>query len=287
MQQDQQSVDSITITAIDQYEGNRESIPSSRNIGGYFPFWWKPRDVTEQRREPPPSYDQTMNEAVRGGVGVQSLEDDDNYSTDSYGSEAPSYRDIYQDPVIHQQIPPCPPPSRMQAGISLPLGAALVLPSPAPPLSQLNHVPSPRWDGNEEQYSLQDNELNSSFDCNVQSPTVNVDDHSRTFPHTRRYRTHERHSNILSPNQNVLDSRGPIISQTEREHVLEEFSRHLNNPLPDGQSSASGSSLVSSSSTLSPVENNPRHTCESLQRPISPSSNSGMNECTNNPCTEV
>ena len=111
MQLDEQSVDSITITAIDQYENARDSRQSSRNIGDYFPFWWKPRDVLENRREPPPSYDQTMNAAVRGGVGVRSIEDeDDNYSTDSCGSEAPSYSDIYHDPIIHQPIPPCPPP---------------------------------------------------------------------------------------------------------------------------------------------------------------------------------
>merc|ERR1712088_165483 len=98
-----------------------------------------------------------MNEAVRGGVGSSRPIDDndDNYSTDdSYGSEAPSYSDIYHDPVIHQTTPPCPPPSRMQAGISLPLGVALVLPSPAPPLSQLHRVHSPRSGKSEEQEQL-------------------------------------------------------------------------------------------------------------------------------------
>ena len=243
----------------------------------------------EQRREPPPSYDQTMNEAVRGGVGVRSIEDEDNYSTDSYGSEAPSYSDIYHDPIIHQPTPPpCPPPSRMQAGISLPLGAALVLPSPAPPLSQLNHVPSPRWDGNEEHYSLQGNDMNNSFDGTIQSPFSNADNsNSRTFPHARRYLQTGRHRNANSSDRDILDSRGSAISQIERNSVLQEFALQLSNPLPDGESSPSGSSLNSSSSTLSPVQNHLSAGCQSSQRPNSPSSNSSMNEGTDNPCTNV
>merc|ERR1712241_700975 len=195
-----------------------------------------------------------MNEAIRGGV--RSLEDDDSYSTDSYGSEAPSYSDIYHDPVIHQTTPPCPPPSRMQAGISLPLGAALVLPSPAPPLSQLNHVPSPRWDGAEEPQSMQRSELNHSFDGTIQSPFSHADNgNSRTFPHARRYLQTERRRNANSADRDMLNSRDLATSEIERNSVLEHFSLQLRNPLPDGESSPSGSSLNSSSSTLSPVQN--------------------------------
>ena len=228
-----------------------------------------------------------MNEAVRGGVGVRSLEDDDNYSTDSCGSEAPSYSDIYHDPIIHQTTPPCPPPSRMQAGISLPLGAALVLPSPAPPLSLLNHVPSPRCDENEEEYRLHRSDLNNSLDCAIQYP-LNIDaSNTGTFPLVGRYLDHGRRRNFNSFNQDVLESRTSANSQTERENALEEFSRQLNYPLPDGHSSPSGSSLNSSSSTLSPAGTHPRHDCESLQRPISPSSNSSMNDDAEHPCTSV
>ena len=176
----------------------------------------------------------------------------------------------------------------MQAGISLPLGAALVLPSPAPPLSQLNHVPSPRWDGNEEHQSLQGNNMNSSFDGFIQSPFSNADNsNSRTFPHARRYLQTGRNRNANSTDRDILDWRGSTISQIERNTVLQEFSLQLSNPLPDGESSPSGSSLNSSSSTLSPVQNHSSAGCQSSQRPNSPSSNSSMNEDTDNPCTNV
>ena len=292
LQPDQQSVDSITITAIDQYETNRESHSASRSLGGYFPFWWKPRDAMEPRREPPPSYDQTMNEAVRGGVGSSRPIDDndDNYSTDdSYGSEAPSYSDIYHDPVIHQTTPPCPPPSRMQAGISLPLGAALVLPSPAPPLSQLNHVPSPRWDGGEEQpYSLQGPELNTSYDSAVQTHSNNAHLHNtRTLPCARRYPDSGRRRNVSTLTQDDLNPRSSVISQADRENVLEEFSRQLNNPPPDGESSLSGSSLNSSSSTLSPMDTYTRQACQSLQAQFITPPDDGIQEDTENQCTNV
>ena len=280
MQPDQHSIDSITITAIDQYEGNPESHAASRYLGGLFPFWWKPRDVMEPRREPPPSYDQTMNEAVRGGV--RSLEDDDSYSTDSYGSEAPSYSDIYHDPVIHQTTPPCPPPSRMQAGISLPLGAALVLPSPAPPLSQLNHVPSPRWDANDEQCNTERselNEMNNSFDVHILTPIDNATNaSSRTLPRTGRY---------LAPGNRALHSERSSDSPNLRNNILETSSTQYKNRSTNRLSSPSESSRDSSSSTLSPGENNQSRNGNSTQRSSTSLSNNCMYDDTNMPCTSV
>lgn len=280
MQPDQHSIDSITITAIDQYEGNPESHATTRYLGGLFPFWWKPRDVMEPRREPPPSYDQTMNEAVRGGV--RSLEDDDSYSTDSYGSEAPSYSDIYHDPVIHQTTPPCPPPSRMQAGISLPLGAALVLPSPAPPLSQLNHVPSPRWDGNDEQCNTERSELhemNNSFDVHILTPIDNASNvSSRTLPRTGRY---------LAPGNRALHSERSSDSPNLRNNILESSSTQYRNRSTNRLSSPSESSRDSSSSTLSPGENSQSRNGNSTQRSSTSLSNNCMYEDTNMPCTSV
>ena len=280
MQPDQHSIDSITITAMDQCDENREAHTTSRYLGGIFPFWWKPRDVMEPRREPPPSYDQTMNEAVMGGV--RSLEDDDSYSTDSYGSEAPSYSDIYHDPVIHQTTPPCPPPSRMQAGISLPLGAALVLPSPAPPQSQLNHVPSPRWDGNEEQRSGETremNEMNRSFDVNTPTAINNANNtYSRTLPHTGRF---------LAPGNIALHSDRSSISQSSRNNIIEASSIQCGISPTIGQlSPPNSSSTNSSSSTLSPGENTQSRE-GSQQRPHSPLSNDGMYEDEDIPCTSV
>ena len=280
MQPDQHSIDSITITAMDQYDGNRESHTTSRYLGGLFPFWWKPRDVMEQRREPPPSYDQTMNEAIRGGV--RSLEDDDSYSTDSYGSEAPSYSDIYHDPVIHQTTPPCPPPSRMQAGISLPLGAALVLPSPAPPQSQLNHVPSPRWDGHEEQYNTDTselNEMNRSFDVNALSTINNANNiNSRTLPHTGRF---------LAPGNMALHSERSSMSQNSRNNIFEDPSMQYGDSPSNEPSSPSSSSTNSSSSTLSPGENNQSRKGVNTQQPRSPLSHDDMYEDDDTPCTSV
>ena len=286
MQPDQHSIDSITITAIDQYDGGNESHAASRYLGGLFPFWWKPRDVMEPRREPPPSYDQTMNEAVRGGV--RSLEDEDSYSTDSYGSEAPSYSDIYHDPVIHQTTPPCPPPSRMQAGISLPLGAALVLPSPAPPLSQLNHVPSPRWEGTEEQCNTETSELhemNNSFDVHMLRPIDNPNiTNSRTLPRTGRY---------LAPVNRALHSERPNESQTLRNNVIDTSSTQCRNTPLNRLSSPSGSSRNSSSSTLSPGENNMSPEGSSIremistQRSRSSMSNNATYDDTDIPCTSV
>ena len=135
---------------------------------GYYPTWWKPPEFFEHQRAAPPSYDQTINEdmvaAAReatenrrgvsgehddgGGGGpiideVQCVDEDSDVS--SSGSEAPPYDEIHQDPIINIQPPLSPSRvvlggGRGYGGITLPSGAALVLPSPAPPLSQLHHV---------------------------------------------------------------------------------------------------------------------------------------------------
>ena len=154
---DGQSIDSVTIVAQEA-----EAVPRHPRSG----YWWKPPEFFENRTAPPSYDDAVMFDGASARVlacARPAAPDDDDYSTDSCGSEAPAYSDIHQDPIIMY-----PASETGQRNVQLPRGATLVLPSPAPPISNLHHVPDSQRATNEEEPPPPEAELESDQSLRVE-----------------------------------------------------------------------------------------------------------------------
>lgn len=244
-QEDDLSVDS----ALEQGAG---AYPMSTPRSHWHPLgWWKPQPNLFDGRPAPPSYDDAMmqsNTRDPGGPGGGSS----NSSLESQCSaeEAPPYSEIQRDPIIQEQMswyghlrqpmsaasnhPQQPSQHHHTVGIPLPSrpatvprGAALVLPVPAPSQNTLQHV-EPKA---------------PSADASQTPPTISPTGPGRTQssvtlpPSLRRMRARSREGIVLPPE--------------ERDLVLQRFSLELNLNI-----SASSSSL--SSCSTSPTVQSPR-----------------------------